>query len=100
MVFIFVLRPDSWGSVIAHMSFSNHFMHNNLRNDGDFSGYANKYAQILKSLSKGGSFIYTPSLPFIEEFIDEKNFSITKKHFEKLCVNDYDLGLTIITKLA
>jgi hypothetical protein len=98
--FSFPFVPDSWGSIIAHMSFSNHFMHNHLRSDGDYSGYANKYTQILKSLSQGGCFIYTPSLPFIEEFIDEKHFSLTKKNFDKLSINDYNLGLTIITKIA
>lgn len=61
--------PDTWGTVISHMAFSNHFMHHHLRPDGDYEKYATKYMEILKSLKIGGSFIYAPGLSFMEEIL-------------------------------
>ncbi|CAH0347258.1 class I SAM-dependent methyltransferase [Bacillus sp. CECT 9360] len=58
---------NKWGTVISHMAFSNHFMHHHLRADGNFEIYAQKYMEILKSLKLGGSFIYAPSLSFMED---------------------------------
>lgn len=65
----YTFTPNIWGTIISHMAFSNHFMHHHLRTDGDFKDYAKKYMEILKSLKRGGSFIYAPSLPFMEEII-------------------------------
>jgi len=65
--------PDTWGTIISHMAFSNHFMHNHLRQDGDYETYAEKYMEIVRSLKIGGSFIYAPSLPFIEEVLSKAN---------------------------
>src|SRR5690625_5047809 len=61
--------PDTWGTVISHMAFSNHFMHHHLRPDGDYEKYATKYMEILKSLKIGGSFIYASGLSFMEEIL-------------------------------
>ncbi|RFU60383.1 class I SAM-dependent methyltransferase [Bacillus sp. V59.32b] len=58
---------NKWGTVISHMAFSNHFMHHHIRADGNFEIYAMKYMEIVKSLKVGGSFIYAPSLTFMEE---------------------------------
>lgn len=63
------LTPNTWGTIISHMAFSNHFIHHHLRSDGDYEKYAEKYMEILKSLKLGGSFIYAPSLPFIEQVL-------------------------------
>jgi hypothetical protein len=65
------------------MAFSNHFIHHNLRADGDFEIYAKKYMEILKSLKLGGRFIYAPSLSFMEEILISSTGSYavkTKKH--------------------
>ncbi|WP_027409736.1 class I SAM-dependent methyltransferase [Anoxybacteroides tepidamans] len=70
-----VLEPDTWGTIISHMAFSNHFMHHHLRVDGDFTTYAQKYMEILTSLKVGGSFIYAPRLPFMEELLMASNES-------------------------
>jgi hypothetical protein len=67
---------EQWGTIISHMAFSNHFMHHHLRMDGDFSGYASKYMEILKALKFGGSFYYTPELPFIEQYLNPLEFNI------------------------
>ncbi|EIJ78055.1 methyltransferase type 11 [Bacillus methanolicus PB1] len=66
---------NTWGTIISHMAFSNHFMHHHLRTDGDFEIYARRYMEILKSLKLGGSFIYAPSLPFIEQLLITSNKS-------------------------
>lgn len=75
---------EKWGAIISHLGFSNHFVHNHLREDGNFIEYANTYLSILKSLKIGGSFHYAPDLPFIEKYLDEKCFSITKYTIENL----------------
>ncbi|UNK20702.1 class I SAM-dependent methyltransferase [Paenibacillus sp. N3/727] len=74
---------NTWGTVISHMAFSNHFTHHHLRTDGEFEIYATKYMEILHSLKIGGSFIYTPSLSFIEELLKQSNKSFvveTREH--------------------
>jgi len=49
-------QPNFWGTVISNLGFSNHFVHHNLRVDGNFKVYAQKYMEILASLKTGGSF--------------------------------------------
>ncbi|MCC3380667.1 class I SAM-dependent methyltransferase [Paenibacillus sp. UY79] len=66
-------KPNTWGTIISHMAFSNHFMHHHLRPDGDFETYAKKYMEILQSLKCEGSFLYGPSLFFIEEILMSSN---------------------------
>jgi hypothetical protein len=75
---------EKWGTIVSNLGFSNHFIHNHLREDGSFIEYANKYMEILKSLKIGGSFHYAPDLPFIEKYLDEKSFLITKYNIENL----------------
>lgn len=67
-----------WGTIISNLGFSNHFNHHNLRTDGNYVGYGQKYMKILESLKTGGSFYYAPDLPFIEKYLDHQNFSIEK----------------------
>jgi hypothetical protein len=83
-----------WGTIISHLSFSNHFKHHHLRDDGDYLAYAKKYIEILHSLKIGGSFHYAPDLPFIETYLDRKQF----------CIDKFELGVfefktTRITRL-
>ena len=68
-------KINTWGTVISHMAFSNHFIHHHVKNDGNFGIYASKYMEILYSLKKGGRFIYAPSLPFLEELLISSNKS-------------------------
>lgn len=67
-----------WGTVISHLGFTNHFVHHNLREDGNYIEYARVYMNILRSLKPGGSFYYTPDLPFIEKYLDKNQFILTK----------------------
>ena len=85
---------EKWGTIVSNLGFSNHFVHNHLREDGDFIGYAKKYMEILQSLKVGGCFCYAPDVPFIEKHLDRKAFLINKHDIENL-----SFKTTIITKL-
>jgi hypothetical protein len=74
---------QKWGTIVSHLGFSNHFIHHNLREDGNFIGYARKYMEILKSLKVGGRFCYTPGLPFIEKYLDQNQFKIVTTKIEE-----------------
>ena len=86
---------EKWGTVVSNLGFSNHFVHNHLREDGDFIGYAKKYMEILQSLKVGGSFCYAPDMPFIEKHLDRKSFLINKRN-----IKNSPFKTTIITKLV
>jgi len=73
----YTFEPDKWGSIISNLGFSNHFIHHNLRTDGNFRGYAQKYMEIIHSLKIGGTFYYAPDLPFIEKHLDVTKFQYT-----------------------
>lgn len=91
----FSFKANKWGTIISNLGFSNHFHHHNLRNDGNFVGYAKKYMDILNSLKKNGSFHYAPSLPFIEQYLDASNFDVRVQG-----VADLSIATSIVTKLA
>jgi len=73
---------DRWGTIISNLGFSNHFVHHHHRADGDFTQYANTYMKILRSLKKGGSFYYAPSLPFIESYLDPNSYKISHRNID------------------
>jgi hypothetical protein len=60
------------------MAFSNHFIYQHLNRLGQPEKYAAKYMQILNSLKPGGSFYYSPGLPFIECFLPEETYAFSK----------------------
>lgn len=86
-------EADKWGSIISNLGFSNHFIHHNLRADGNYIEYAQKYMQILESLKAGGSFYYAPALPFIEIHLDLSTYQCTSFKIE-----GYDFKATQITR--
>lgn len=72
----FNFEPGKWGTIISNHSFSLHFMNHHLRADGDYMAYAEKYNEILNSLSPGGIFYYAPDLPFIESYLPKQHFQV------------------------
>ncbi|HTM93283.1 MAG TPA: hypothetical protein VL095_12745 [Flavisolibacter sp.] len=72
-----------WGTIISHLSFTNHFRHHHLKSSGDHVRYAKTFIAILKSLQVGGKFHYAPDLPFIELFLDDSQYQITKLEIEQ-----------------
>lgn len=75
---------NRWGTIISNLGFSNHFYHNHLRKDGDYVSYAKKYMEILHSLKFGGCFHYAPALPFIEQFLNDKEYQVSNFDIEGL----------------
>lgn len=65
-----------WRTIVAHLSFSLHFLHAHLHSDSEARRYAVAYMAILKGLRPGGSFLYAPSLPFIEPLLDPQRFHV------------------------
>lgn len=46
--------------------------------DGSDLEWVKCYKSILTALKKGGSFIYAPSLPYIEDILPKEQFEITR----------------------
>lgn len=84
---------ERWGTIVSNLGFSNHFNHHNLREDGNYIEYGKTYMNILNSLKFGGCFHYAPDLPFIERYLDNKQFDMKKYN-----INEYDFKTTIIRK--
>lgn len=80
----FHFEKNTWGTIISHMSFSNHFNHHHLRTDGNYIVYAKKYMEILQSLKAGGTFYYTPGLSFIETYLPADLYALSRKNVAAL----------------
>jgi hypothetical protein len=65
--FEFDVGRGSWGTLIAHHSFSTHFIYNHLHHPAAAEQYARLYMRLLAGLKPGGMLCYTPGLPFFEE---------------------------------
>jgi len=65
--FDFRFEPGRWGTVAAHMSFTNHLNYAYLHDLAQLERYLEKMKEILESLAVGGSFYYAPGLPFLEQ---------------------------------
>jgi len=77
--FEYKFEKDKWGTITSNLGFSNHFQHHHFRQDGNYIDYAKKFLDIVNSLKIGGSFHYAPDLPFIEEFLDQDKYQLTKR---------------------
>ncbi len=86
--------PATWGTIIAHMSFSNHFRRSLINQDSDRMLYADKYQEVLDSLLCGGCFIYSPSVRTVEKNLDPEKYSVT--YFSNL--EDRNLDTVFIRK--
>jgi hypothetical protein len=73
------LVPDSWGTVIAHQSFSLHFLHHHLGSGPEPERYARRYREILGAVRRGGAFVYAPGLPFLEPLLSDREFRVERR---------------------
>ncbi|NCC65291.1 MAG: hypothetical protein EOM15_11610 [Spirochaetia bacterium] len=73
----FQFKPASWGTIIAHMSFSNHFRRSLMNQDSEIVLYMDTYHHLLDSLICGGCFIYSPAVKDIERALDPKRYCVT-----------------------
>jgi hypothetical protein len=55
--------------VIAHQSFSLHFLHAHVHSETRAARFAQRYLEILASLAPRGRFLYAPALPFLEKVL-------------------------------
>ena len=72
-------RPGSWGTILAHHSFSLHFTHAHLRSSAAAGNFAQAYMRILAALRPGGTFAYAPALPFIEAHLAKDRFVVRSR---------------------
>jgi len=73
------LPPGTWGTVIAHQSFSLHFVHAHLRSADRAERHARRTMEILGSLRVGGRFAYAPGLPFLERLLPAERFRVVTR---------------------
>lgn len=92
--FDYKFEPNKWGTVIAHMSFSNHFRRSLINEDISLKKYKDKYAEILRALQINGLFIYTPSIKQIENSINKSYYSVA--YYENM--NDRNLDTVVIKR--
>lgn len=93
--FDYTFQESTWGTIIAHMSFSNHLRRSIINNDEYKETYVKKYYEILHSLKQDGVFIYTPSVKVIEDKLHRNEYKI--QYFRN--VTDNNLDTVYIRKL-
>ena len=71
----FEFKRRHYGTIIANMSFSNHFVFHLQHQTESRDQYFNKFGEILESLSPGGMFVYAPAVPEIEARVDLHKYS-------------------------
>ncbi|MCB0154297.1 MAG: hypothetical protein KDF65_05825 [Anaerolineae bacterium] len=77
--FAFDYGQKRWGTIIAHQSFSTHFIHAHLHHSANTEQFARTYMRLLAGLKAGGSFCYAPGLPFFEESLAQTGrYTLTK----------------------
>jgi len=67
----FEFGEQVWGTIVSHQAFSAHFHFHHHHSEPKAVQMARLLMKILNSLKIGGTFIYTPGLPFIEAFIED-----------------------------
>jgi hypothetical protein len=76
--FMFPFAAEHFGTLIAHLSFSLHFLRHHLDGEGYIERYAKQYMRMLRSLRIGGRLIYTPGLPFIEQLLPVNSYRVRR----------------------
>ena len=74
----FHFLPETWGTIISHMAFSNHFRRALVYKSKEVKKYEDKFKEMLLSLRFGGRLIYSPSIPEIEKDLDHKEYVIER----------------------
>jgi hypothetical protein len=75
--FKYEFKSNYWGTIISHMAFSQRFIHNHINKNGKPAIFAYFFRRILDALKIGGSFIYTPGLPFIEQYLNPDTYTLS-----------------------
>ena len=67
-----------WGTVVSHLGFSLHFVHQEMKSSDLAFDYARAYMRIVRSLAPGGTFAYVPGLPFIEAMLPAAKLRVAR----------------------
>jgi SAM-dependent methyltransferase len=103
--FDFNFQPKTWGTIVSHMAFSNHFAFHHGYKNGTPEKYARLYMKILSSLKPGGVFVYSPGLPFIESFLPTEIWKVERHGVAQPYLNNLEaeavdiIGVTRVTRL-
>jgi hypothetical protein len=73
------LGEARWGTIISHLAFSQQFLHQHLRGGSGPERYARTYMHLLRALRVGGTFVYAPSLPFMEELLPPSRWRVARR---------------------
>lgn len=76
--FQFGFQAETWGTIFSHLAFSNHFLFQHIYKYGTPERYARLFMTILTALKVGGSFCYTPGIPFFETFLPAAAYGIRR----------------------
>jgi len=77
--FDFVFEKETWGTVISNLAFVNHLVCAFTHKAANLYDYFKKYREITEALKPSGTFLYSPSVPFIEDRLDPERFDIIRK---------------------
>lgn len=73
------MKPGSFGTIIAHQSFSLHLLRAHLLgSQSSAERHVRAFKTILDALSPGGAFHYAPSLPFLERLLPPERWSVRR----------------------
>jgi len=92
--FDYQFQENTWGTITAHMSFSNHVRRSLINRDENREKYIQKYTEILHSLKPHGVFIYTPSLRELETELCKTDYEV--RYYQN--TDDRNLDTVHITK--
>jgi len=87
-------EPDTWGTIVSNMAFTNHLIYAKNHNHAQLELYLQKFKEIIGSLVAGGSFHYAPGIPFVEERLDANMYRVERFDVIK------EICMTRIMKLA
>jgi hypothetical protein len=77
--FDFYFEPGRWGTVISNMGFTNHLNYAYLQDISQLEHYLLKMREIIESLSVYGCFYYAPGLPYIEDKLSAKSYTVERR---------------------
>jgi len=86
--FDFSFNETTWGTIISHMAYTNHFRRVVCLESEKVEQYTEKYHELLRALKRGGLLIYTPSVRVIEDAIDRGLYDV--RYYRNMANPDLD----------
>lgn len=69
---------DYWGTILSPLAFIKSMSEAIAKSDGTDLEWVQTYRSLLVSLKQGGSFIYAPSLDYVEDILPPDQFEVTR----------------------